>query len=209
MGYLLVVEAYRDPAPRDLATTPAEPLVVEASPTDAGAARTFLLLQVFAVPPVVAAVCAATFSPEVGLVALVISAALCFAWFRRKKSTTFTFSVHERTLTVRSGRHVETVVLLEDLLTVELDTETIRRVQESGSAIPAVRFAEASAGPEIDQSRVVLVTREQKVPLGESRTAHMHATEALGKIRVFLRKRGWVPLDERGERDERDERDES
>lgn len=196
------MEAYRDPAPRDLVPSSAAELVVDASPTNHGAARTYLLLQVFAVPPLLAAVCAAVFSPEIGLAALVVSALLCFAWFRRKKTTSFHFAVTDKTLTLRTRGRVEAVVTLDDLLDVELDTETIRRIQESGSAIPAVRFAEATAGPEVDQSRVVLVSRDRRVPLGETRTAHMHASEALGKIRVFLRKQGWVPLDER-ETDER------
>jgi len=197
MRYGAGVEAYRDPAPRDLALAAPSELVIETSPTEVGAARTLLMLQVFSLPPLAAAVLAVAISPEAGLVALLLASALCVLWFRRRKVSSFRFTVTEKTLTVRAGRHVEVVVVLDDLLDVELDTETIRRVQESGSAIPAVRFAEATAGPEVDQSRVVLVTRERSVPLGATRTAHMHASEALGKIRVFLRKRGWIPLDER------------
>jgi hypothetical protein len=33
---------------------------------------------------------------------------------------------------------------------------------------------------------------------GYDHVAHMTATEWVGKIRVFLRKNGWVPLDEAG-----------
>lgn len=197
------MEAYRDPAPRDLVPTERAELVVETTHDTASAARTLFLLQMFGVPPIVAAVVAAAFSPEAGFVALVVASALCVAYFRHRKAERFVLSVHDRTLTVRARRKVLAVVLLDDLLDVELDTETVRRIQEGSSAIPAVRFAEATPGPEIDQSRVVLVTKDRPVALGEARTAHLHATESLGKIRVFLRRRGWLPRDERDSDDAR------
>jgi hypothetical protein len=49
------------------------------------------------------------------------------------------------------------------------------------------------------RARIALVVRGQPdlIPLSEGYFAHMDASEAFGKLRVFLRKHGWVPEDER------------
>ena len=79
-----------------------------------------------------------------------------------------------------------------------MDTKTIQKVQEGGDAIPAMRFINATVGPELDTARIVVVgARGTRVPLTTEYIAHMDASEWFGKIRVFLRKSGWVPADER------------
>lgn len=102
----------------------------------------------------------------------------------------------------RGARAVKARIALRDL-DVTLDTKTIRRVEEGRSAIPGVRYLDTRVGPEIDVSRIVLVERaddgERELALSEPYLAHLHATEGFGKIRVFLRRHGWVPTDEREE----------
>jgi hypothetical protein len=84
-----------------------------------------------------------------------------------------------------------------DGIDVVLDTVTIQKVQEGGSAIPAMRFIDATVAPDQDTARIVIVGGGERYPLTEDYVAYMEATEWFGKIRVFLRKNGWVPLDER------------
>lgn len=99
-------------------------------------------------------------------------------------------------LIVHAGRRPLARARLRDIEDVALDTKSIRPVQEGGSAIPAVRFIDSKVGPGIDVARIVLVGDGRSVRLHEDHVAHMTATEWVGKIRVFLRKNGWVPLDE-------------
>ena len=61
-----------------------------------------------------------------------------------------------------------------------------------------MRFIDAKVGPKVDTARIVLVSASgRQVTLTQDYLAHMSATEWLGKIRVFLRKHGWLPEDER------------
>lgn len=201
---------YREPASRD----PDEPpppaeLFFESEDPEARRGSSVAMFQIFSVPPLVAVVLAGVFSPEAGLGGLVVSAVGAFVWWKRPKRDGFTFRVDDvLTVTASGGKEPLVRLPLADLLDVKLDTKTIQRVQEGSSPIPAVRFSEATVGPEVDTCRVVLVTRRDEfVALGDTFVAHMHATEWLGKIRVFLRKHGWLPIDERDKRDSRDPRD--
>lgn len=159
------------------------------------------LLQLFGLPVVVGIVASALFTPTVGLVALVASAALGVWWWRRPASAGFLLSVEDGVLVVarfRGARPLATFPLA-DLRNVSLDIKTIQRVEEGGSAIPAMRVLDARVGVEVDTSRIVLEGEGPPFALGDLYIAHMDATEWLGKIRVFLRKNGWVPADERGD----------
>jgi hypothetical protein len=69
---------------------------------------------------------------------------------------------------------------------------------DGDGAIPAMRFIDAKVGPKVDTARIVLIGASgREVRLTEDYLSHMHATEWMGKIRVFLRKHGWLPEDER------------
>jgi hypothetical protein len=83
-----------------------------------------------------------------------------------------------------------------DDLDVVMDTKTIRKVQDGRDAIPALRF-NGAVGPEIDTARVVLTSERERLALTDDFVSHTNAIEWFGKIRVFLRKQGWVPADER------------
>jgi hypothetical protein len=87
---------------------------------------------------------------------------------------------------------------LLDLRDVALDTEAIERVIDGPSAIPAMRFADARVAPPIDVARIVLSFRDGSlVPLSAERLSHLETADVYGKMRVFLRKNGWRPDDER------------
>lgn len=203
-----LVRPYREPASRE-PDEPPPPAELFFESEDAEARRNSIQL-LLAVPALVAVVLGGIVSPEAGLGGLVVSGVGAFAFWKRPRKHGFVFRVDE-VLTVTESASGTTLVRvpLDGLFDVRLDTKTIQRVQEGSSPIPAVRFSEATVGPEVDTCRVVLVTRgDEFVSLGDTFVAHMHATEWLGKIRVFLRKHGWLPLDERDKRDSRDSRDE-
>jgi hypothetical protein len=166
----------------------------------------FAWMQLFVLPAILGAV-VAVFHAWLGL--FVMLGAIVYSYRRRKKSVTragAVLEVREGELRVyaRDGVAPSSVIKLRDLADVRLDVKTIERVQEGNSMIPAVRFTNTTVGPAVDQARIVLVGRKTKsspdrvrVHLTDEYFAHMDSTEWLGKIRVFLRKHGWLPVDER------------
>lgn len=94
-------------------------------------------------------------------------------------------------------------VALSSLVDVGLDTKHIQRMLEGGSPVPAVRFSESRAGPETEVARIRLSFDDgTSIALTDTYVAHMVATEWMGKIRVFLRRHGWIPHDERPAEDD-------
>jgi hypothetical protein len=144
-------------------------------------------------------------SPAAGLAAAVLFGAGLVLW-RRRAGSGVVLRVDEGLLEVRRrpSREVVARLRLVDLLDVALDTKPENVIQEGASTIPAVAFAESRVGATIDKARIVLVRSlpELSFPLTEGRGSYSEAADELGRIRVFLRKHGWVPLDERDERDD-------
>ncbi len=191
---------YRAKGELSAAEAPPNELVYEAIDPEGRRGSSVAMFQIFSVPPLVAVVLSMLATPEVGLFGLVASALGAVWWWRRPRTHGYSIRVSggDVTVSARASARVLVSIPLGDLLDVTLDTKTIQRIQEGSSAIPAVRFQEAQVGPALDTSRVVLVSRQDAfVPLGDTYLANMHATEWLGKIRVFLRKHGWVPEAER------------
>lgn len=83
------------------------------------------------------------------------------------------------------------------LLDVSLDTRTVNR---AGREVrPDGMLASGAAFP-VDESRIVLVIAgRDPVHLTEAYFSQSDSLEWLGKIRMYLRKRGWVPEDERSD----------
>ncbi len=67
-----------------------------------------------------------------------------------------------------------------------------------------MRFLDSRVAPEIENARIVVVGKRGEARLSEEYLAHMEASEWLGKVRVFSRKHGWVPRDERDEHGKHD-----
>jgi hypothetical protein len=156
------------------------------------------VLQVVFLPFTAAAIVYALTDSSIGAVAaLAVAFVLMLRWWRKKTvGDKFVFELERGVLLVSSASMAERVPLA-DLLSVDLETKTIQRVEEGGSMIPAMRFADPRVGLEVDTCRVVLETATKTIPLGNLFVAHMDATESLGKLRVFLRKHGWLPESER------------
>lgn len=188
---------YRQPALPEPKPAPPPELIVSLAGADrrSSAVVTF---QLFVLPLIAAMVLSAIATPTVGFVGLLVSAAYAtWRWRRsRARSDSIVLSVASRKLTAQAS-HLFLHMKLADLENVELDTRTIRPVQEGRTAVPNVRFIESQVGPEVDIARIVIVGEGRRVALHDDYIAHIHATEWLGKIRAFLRKHDWLPLDER------------
>jgi len=89
-------------------------------------------------------------------------------------------------------------VELRHLEEVYLDTKTIQRLREAPNPVPQLRFLNQTVGGEQDVSRIALEFANDTVFLTDERISHLEANESFAKIRRFLRKNGWIPLDERG-----------
>lgn len=87
-------------------------------------------------------------------------------------------------------------VALSDIEGVELDTRAIQRVERDTSVVGQLT-AGTRVGMPSEESRIVLVVGEESIPLTDARTRHSEALEWAGKIRMFLRSQGWLPLSER------------
>lgn len=181
---------------------PPRELVYEAIDRDAERGSAVLFFQLFSVPALVGVVLATVTTPMLGLAGMIGSGALV-VWLRRRTKKRFgvVLRVEEGKLSVlsRDGRRALGTLRLREVDDVGLEIKKIQRVQEGDSPIPAVRFIDTRIAPEVDTARIVVVGRdgEERIVLTEQYLAHMDATEWLGKIRVFLRKHGWVPEDER------------
>lgn len=111
--------------------------------------------------------------------------------------------VGERRLVVERVRRKKVLfeASLEELVDVRLETKEVRRLQEGAHAVTGVRYDDSRTVTSTEHARLLLVTRtadgRKETPLMKEFVAHMEATEWLSKVRVFLRKHGWVPGDER------------
>lgn len=168
---------------------PAAPreLVVDATPAPgdssdgAGSA-----MAPFAMTALVAGALAKFVSPSVALAALAGGVAVLFLW-RKPREGRFVLRVDDGALEVtRERRRGPAVrVALADLLDVTLERQT-HNAGGRGGATERVRLALERRAPETP----IFVPEERVTPI--------EAQEWYGKVRVFLRKNGWVPADERG-----------
>jgi hypothetical protein len=187
------------------ATTPTNKLVFEPSAYAAGREGARTLFWLFAMPPAVAAFAGGLGGSTVAIVALLGALALAVGLRRsRTRITGAVLLVEDNTLTIvlgdAHGPHDR--FGFDDLLNVTLDVKTIQPLIDGPSAIPALRMA-STVAPAVDTARIVFVGETgNEVRLTEEYLPHMVATEWLGKVRVFLRKNGWVPEDECGTADQ-------
>lgn len=203
---------YRKVPARELATTNApRELVYEAVDRATTTSSAVALFRIGSLPAIIAVMLAVTINGTAGAVGLAVGLAYAI-WSsrRRREGATLTVDGPQLTVVTRGPNRRTESLAIGQLHDIELDIKKIRRVQEGDSAIPAVRFINANVMPEVDTARIVLVGEGRRVTLSESYMAHVDAVEWLGKIRVFLRKHGWVPPDEREpEEPEEDEGDEA
>jgi hypothetical protein len=189
---------YRHAAERPSSEAPPSELILTGGARDRRGSAV-AIMQLVGLPAIVAALLSMV-DPWLGLAGLVVTAALLVRWWR-KPADVVVLRVHDGRIEVSLPPPKKRTVhiALADLSDVALDTRTIRPVSDGGSMIPAMRFIESNVGPEVDKARVVLVRDDDDAPvaLTEAHIAHMDATDWLARTRVFLRKNGWTPEDER------------
>ena len=158
------------------------------------------VLQFLLFPFATAIVLASVATPMAGLVGLVGTTASMALWARSaRRGDGILFHVDGDELSVVTARTKKPRARfrLTDLQDVTLDTKTIEPLIDGASPIPGLRAATAQPLPKVNETRIVLVTTHGPLPLTEAYLASVEVTEWFGKLRVFLRKHGWVPEDER------------
>jgi len=156
------------------------------------------MFKLFSAPLIVGIVLSQIAGSTVAIAGMVASAIAAVWWWKRAPNLgQVVLHVDRGELWITSANRTIAERVRLDEVDVVLDTKTIQKVQEGGSAIPAMRFIDATVAPEQDTARIVVVGRRERIPLTEDYVAYMEATEWFGKIRVFLRKNGWLPVDER------------
>jgi len=156
--------------------------------------------QLVTFPLAVAALLSAFATPAVSLAGLLGSATIAIAWWRAGRGgggVLLRVDGDELYVLAVGSKEPKARLRLADLSDVTLDTKTIQPLMEGASPIPGLRFVNSQPLPEVDQKRIVLVTKGAEVPLTEAYLATVDVTEWFGKTRVFLRKHGWVPESER------------
>jgi len=177
---------------------PAE-LVYSANDASRRGSSAVVMFQLFSAPLVVGLILSQIGGGTLALGGMIVAGGVAIWWWKRAPHAGgVVLRVEGNELSVLSAnRKIEKERFALDDVDVVLDTKTIQKVQEGGSAIPAMRFIDATVGPELDTARIVVVGKRRRLALTEDYVTHMDATEWFGKIRVFLRKNGWIPADER------------
>jgi hypothetical protein len=203
------MDPYRAPRlPEDVPPPPKE-LVYEANERDRNTNIQVAWFQFFGGPMLVGVLLASLIGGITGL--LGFAGAMIFSiWYRKRSARAdgAVLRIDEDRLHVltRDLKDEKAFFLLRELAGVELDVKTIERLQDGNSPIPALRFANPTIAPPVDTARVVLVgTKGRRYFMTDVYLAHMDATESVGKIRVFLRKNGWLPASERKKKKRRAE----
>jgi hypothetical protein len=80
-----------------------------------------------------------------------------------------------------------------------LDTLTTRESLNAGAnGVDVEGYAAANAVADVDRTRIVFVLADGRtIALTEDHLRYSQTNEAFGRMRLFLRKHGWLPEDER------------
>jgi hypothetical protein len=194
------VSAFREPEPPPANEAPPAELTFTPKEAQSDAEKTWMSgLAMTLLPIGVAGALGAIVSPTAGAVGFLVAAAAAVAW-RKHAHDPMVLRVRAGALELGTQKKAKTslTIPLRDLLNVRLDTKEVRRLQEGSHAIIGVRFDDTRAVASTEHARLELVRREgSPIFLPDKHVAHMEASEWLAKVRVFLRKNGWVPADER------------
>ncbi len=195
------MDPYRAPVPAEEVPPPPRELLYLGNDRDPQRGAVLLAFRLFFGPALVLAVLVWFTGWTVAL--LGFAGAMAFSISRRKKAVSLDASllrIDDGCLRIFSadGRIEKQSFKLHQLAGVELDVKTVERMQEAAGPVPGLRFINATVAPPVDTARVVLVgTKGRRYTMTDVYLAHMDVTESVGKIRVFLRKNGWLPASER------------
>ena len=116
----------------------------------------------------------------------------------RKGSQPVRFRVEKGRLIVdRGASTVIADVLLEDLLDVSMTTDTYDPRDNIRGQVVGFGVQAPKQHPSNESRIAIQVRGKGSIFLSDQNTKHLEAEEQLGKIRAFLRKSEWIPIDER------------
>lgn len=140
-----------------------------------------------------------------GWLSVLLVLAILWQWRKNRKPERIVLTVEDGWLLVNS-QTLAARAKLDDVQSLELETRSIERAYADKMVGTVV--VSTSVRPAVDVSRIVLVhdrgDATERVVLGTDYEPHSQVIESLSKLRVFLRRHGWLPADERGEDDEDD-----
>ena len=198
---------YRTPTPPAQSETPPPELhyvAIDRSRRGNSATASFKL---FALPILVGIAVLVVGTPELSLAAMIASAVGSVVWWRRAPTAgSVVLRVDDGVLRVlaRGGR--DALALGDDDDARRLHGRPHGGVDEAKVGDHRAPLLHALFALAVELYVDVGERSAQRVPLTEERVPHMDAAEQYGKIRVFLRKHGWLPRDERaGEGEDDDE----
>ncbi len=127
----------------------------------------------------------------------IASGALCFYLWRRSESpSAIVLRVAKRKLFVDDGsRSFE--IPLRDLENVTLEKREVKKVRDGAPILPALMTINSTVDSATEIVRVALEGEGRSFTLTEEWQPYSAGLEGMGKVRVFLRKHGWVPPSER------------
>lgn len=153
------------------------------------------------IPGAVAMAVHTQLGPAAALGTLIAGGAASYmAWRSWRKSPDLVLRVEDRTLHVlHSSARARVAVRLEDVLDVRIAVTT--EATGTGTPIATIQpFApsQGTSGPDARRAKVAIVRRHgPEVWLTDHELTYQDGIDGLGKTRSFLRKHGWLPLDER------------
>lgn len=133
-----------------------------------------------------------------GVISLGVLAFVVWRWRHTRQPERIVVTIRDGAVEI-TGPKSSNSLSLSALRDVQLQTRTIAKAY----ADKMVGTAVVSMGvmPSVDVSRIVLIHEDDEgdlheLVLGDGYEASSQTTEWLGKLRVHLRKHGWVPADE-------------
>jgi hypothetical protein len=161
-------------------------LLVDARPAPGDQASSSGMASLpFVAPAAVGGLLAKYVSPAMGLFGLAASI-LVVVLLRKPREGRFVLRVEGDVLEVRREKRADPVaqIALADVVDVTIDRQAHQGSARGGAAAERAHIALERRG-------------EEPVHVPDERVTSIEAQEWHGKIRVFLRKHGWVPEDER------------
>jgi hypothetical protein len=198
------------------ATKPPEPVSAELHYRPRGRVDTVSAwrsgLHLVTVPTAAGVVLAAAVTVEAGVIGFLAALAGVAWWSRKHPKDVIVLRVSGGELSVlpMGSKRESFRVKLAELDDVVLETRQVERVMDVGPNVVNIGMGPIAPGiaSATDTKRIVLEpARGEPHVLTKDFFGHAETTEWFAKLRLFLRKAGWVPLAEREETDEDPEDD--
>lgn len=193
---------YRSPAEGSPAERPPSVLAYQSTDPNRGASTGRGAIQTVLAGALLGGIAAALDHTTIGEAVFATSiVASAWRWYRAPDVGGLKLRVTDGWLFVspRRGRKPLFSLPLSELDDVMLDTKTIAKVSGLRSPASGLAFVDYKVSPRTEVARIALVPSGEAPAffLTEDRAPYQDSVEWIARIRTFLRKHGWVPVDER------------